>query len=134
MGIHRLYVQRRIFLKGTQFTAQDRIYISGAVISQSKGGSRMNHLRQKKVLKAVAFVLSLITMVILAFPPELSADECDRALTKCLIDAGFGSFLGLVGGFAAGNIPGALIGVAATAGVSLTFCLVGYDFCKRYYQ
>ena len=93
----------------------------------------MNHFRQKKIFRFTAGVLSLATCVIIAFPPKLSADECDRALTKCLIDAGFGAFLGLVGGFAAGNIPGALIGVASTAGVSLTFCLVGYDFCKRYY-
>ena len=50
-----------------------------------------------------------------------------------MIDAGIGAFLGLVGGFAAGNIAGALIGVAATGGVSLSFCFVGYDFCKRYY-
>ena len=93
----------------------------------------MNHFRQKKIFKPAAIVLSLTVTVILAFPPELSADECDKALTKCLIDAGFGTFLGLLGGFAAGNIPGALIGVATTAGVSLTFCLVGYDFCKSYY-
>ncbi len=84
-------------------------------------------------MKYTAAVLSLTTCVILASPPKLSADECDRALTKCLIDAGIGAFLGLIGGLAAGNIPGALIGAAATAGVSLTFCLAGYDFCKRYY-
>lgn len=93
----------------------------------------MNHFRQKRILKVFAGVLSLSTFVILVFPPQLSADECDRALTKCLIDAGIGAFLGMVGGFAAGNIPGALIGVAATGGVSLAFCFVGYDFCKRYF-
>lgn len=93
----------------------------------------MNHFRQKRILRVFAGVLSLSTFVILVFPPQLSADECDRALTRCLIDAGFGAFLGLVGGFTAGNIPGALIGVAATGGVTLSFCLVGYDFCKRYY-
>ena len=93
----------------------------------------MNHFRQNRIIKVTAGVLSLSTFMILVFPPKLSADECDKALTKCLIDAGFGAFLGLVGGFAAGNIPGALIGVAATGGVSLSFCFAGYDFCKRYY-
>jgi hypothetical protein len=93
----------------------------------------MYHFRQKRIIKFTAGVLSLTTCVILVFPPKLSANECDRALTKCLIDAGIGAFLGLVGGLAAGNIPGALIGVAATGGISVSFCLVGYDFCKRYY-
>ncbi len=93
----------------------------------------MNHFRQKRILKVFASILSLSIFMILVFPPQLSADECDRALTKCLIDAGIGAFLGLVGGFAAGNIPGALFGVAATGGVSLSFCIVGYDFCKRYF-
>ena len=93
----------------------------------------MSHFRQNKIPKVTALVVFLIIIVILAFPPELTADECNKALTKCLIDAGFSAILGLIGGFAAGNISGALIGAAATAEVSLAFCLVGYDFCKRYY-
>jgi len=93
----------------------------------------MNHLKQKGTYKGIAATLSLTVLMMLALPPKLSADVCDKALIKCMVDAGIAAVLGTVVGFFAGNIPGALLGVAAAGGVSLAFCLVGFDFCKRYY-
>jgi len=102
-------------------------------INFSKGGSTMNHLKRKRSFRITAVVLSLAILMTFAFPPKLSADICSKAFTKCVIDAGIATFVGLVGGFAAGNFPGALLGFAAAGGTSLAFCLVGYDFCKRYF-
>jgi hypothetical protein len=102
-------------------------------INFSKGGSTMNHLKQKKSFRIAAAVLSLAILMTFAFPPKLSADICSKAFIKCVIDAGITAFVGVVAGFAAGNFPGALLGVAAGGGISLTFCLVGYDFCNRYF-
>lgn len=81
----------------------------------------------------MAATLSLTILMAFVFPPKLSADICSKAFIQCVIDAGIATFVGLVAGFAAGNFPGALLGAAATGGASFTFCLVGYDFCKRYY-
>lgn len=102
-------------------------------INFSKGGSTVNHFKQKRSFRITAAALSLAILLAFAFPPNLSADICSKAYIKCIIDAGITVVVGLVVGFAAGNFPGALIGVAAGGGTSLTFCLVGYDFCKRYY-
>jgi hypothetical protein len=98
-----------------------------------EGGSTMNHFKQKRIYKYIAATLSFIMLVTLAFPQKLSADACIKAFKRCMIDATIATFLGMVGGFAAGNIPGALIGTAATGGTALVFCLAGYDFCKHYY-
>ncbi len=103
------------------------------LINFSKGGSTVNHLKQKKSFRITATALSLAILITFAFPPKLSAGICSKAFTECVIDAGIGTFIGLVAGFAAGNFPGALLGFAAAGGTSLTFCLVGYDFCKRYF-
>lgn len=94
----------------------------------------MNHFRENRIIKAVAGILSLTIFGILALPSGLSADVCSKAFVKCAIDAGLSAFLGLVGGLAAGNLPGALIGTAAVGGTALTFCLLGYDFCIRYFK
>lgn len=94
----------------------------------------MNHFREKRIIKAVAGVLSLAIFGTLALPSGLNADVCSKALVRCVIDAGLSAFLGLVGGLAAGNLPGALIGTAAVGGTALTFCLLGYDFCIRYFK
>lgn len=93
----------------------------------------MNHLIRKKSFRITAAALSLAILMAFAFPPKLSAGICSKAYIECVIDAGIATFVGLVGGFAAGNFPGALLGFAAAGGTSLTFCLVGYDFCKRYF-
>ncbi len=93
----------------------------------------MNQFKRKKTFRITAAALSLALLMAFTFPPQLSADICSKALLKCVIDAGIATFIGLVAGFAAGNFPGALLGVAAGGGTYLTFCLVGYDFCKRYY-
>ena len=93
----------------------------------------MNHFKQKRIYKYIAATLSFIMLMTLAFPQKLSADACIKAFKMCMIDTILATFLGMVGGFAAGNIPGALIGTAATGGSALGFCLVGYDFCKHYY-
>jgi hypothetical protein len=93
----------------------------------------MSHLKQKRSFRITASVLSLAILMALTFPPKLSANVCSKAFIKCVIDAAVASFIGLVAGFAAGNFPGALLGFSAAGGTSLTFCLVGFDFCKRYY-
>lgn len=102
-------------------------------INFSKGGSTVNQFKRKEIFRITAAALSLALLMAFTFPPQLSADICSKAFIKCAIDAGITTFIGLVAGFAAGNFPGALIGFVAAGGTSLTFCLVGYDFCKRYY-
>jgi hypothetical protein len=98
-----------------------------------KGGSTMNHFKQKRIYKGVAAILFFIMLLTFAFPQKLSADVCIKAFKRCVIDATLAAFVGMIGGFAAGNIAGALLGTAATGGTALVFCLVGYDFCKHYY-
>jgi hypothetical protein len=98
-----------------------------------KGGLTMNHSKHKRISKGIAAALSFFMLMTLAFPQEPDSDACLKAFKRCMIDATLATLLGMVGGFAAGNIPGALIGTAATGGVSLVFCLTGYDFCKHYY-
>lgn len=93
----------------------------------------MDHSKHKRTSKGIAAALSFFLLMTLAFPREPSADACIHAFKSCIIDAVFATFLGMVGGFAAGNAPGALLGTAATGGFSLVFCLAGYDFCKHYY-
>lgn len=93
----------------------------------------MDRSKHKIISTGVAAALSFFILLNLAFPQEPPADACIRAFKMCMIDAAIAAFLGMVGGFAAGNTPGALIGTAATGGSSLVFCLVGYDFCKHYY-
>lgn len=93
----------------------------------------MNHFKQKRSFRITTVVLSLSILMAFFSPPKLSADICSKAFIKCAIDAGIATFVSLVAGFAAGNFPGALLGFAAAGGTSLTFCLVGYDFCKRYF-
>jgi len=93
----------------------------------------MNYFKRKRNFRITAAVLSLTILMAFTLPPQLSADICSKAFLKCMIDAGITSVVGLVAGLAAGNFPGALLGFTAAGGTYLTFCLVGYDFCKRYY-
>lgn len=99
-----------------------------------KGGVTMIRIMQKEVNTLISAGLILFLLVLLVSPSELSAGACEKAFVKCLIDAGFGMLLGIVAGFALGNIPGALLGVAAVGGTSFLWCLAGYDFCVHYFQ
>jgi hypothetical protein len=109
------------------------VYVHRPINQFLKGGSTVNHLKRKRSFRMTAAALSLAVLMAFAFPPKLSADICSKSLIKCVIDAGITVIVGLVVGYAAGNFPGALLGVAAGGGTHFTFCLVGYDFCKRYF-
>ncbi len=93
----------------------------------------MDHSKHKRIPKGLAVALSFFILMTLAFPQETPPDVCIKAFKRCMIDAALATLLGMVGGFAAGNMPGALIGTAAAGGTSVVFCLAGYDFCKHYY-
>ena len=99
-----------------------------------KGGTAMIRFKKKEVNSLISAGLILFLLILIVAPSELSAGVCEKAFVKCLLDASFGMLLGIVAGFAVGNIPGALLGVAAVGGASLMFCLAGYDFCINYFQ
>lgn len=92
----------------------------------------MNYLKRKRVKQFMAGTLTLLTLILATFPHRLSADECDKALAKCAIDAGITMSVGLIVGLVSGNVA-ALLGALAAGGAYMSFCLAGYDFCKRYY-
>ena len=93
----------------------------------------MNNPRRKKAGKFTATILILFTLVLIAAPQQLFAGVCEKALASCLIDAGITTILGAIGGMFAGNILGALAGAGTAGGSYLSWCLIGYDFCNRYY-
>jgi hypothetical protein len=80
----------------------------------------MNKIHKKKGSRILigALVFSLLTGVV--FAPSLHASRaiCERALSRCAVDA-------LIAGLTGGPIAFALWG---------TGCLAGYDFCMRYYE
>lgn len=94
----------------------------------------MIRIKHKEVNTLISAGLILFFLILLVSPGELSAGVCEKAFTKCIIDAGFSMLLGIVVGFAVGNIPGALLGAAAVGGTSFMWCLAGYDFCIHYFQ
>ena len=87
----------------------------------------------KKAKKFTAVALALFTLMLIAAPHQVFAGECERALLKCAVDAGIATLLGTIAGMFSGNIVGALIGAGTAGGSYLTWCFIGYDFCKRYY-
>jgi hypothetical protein len=91
----------------------------------------LNELRTKKFL---AGAMALLILVLVCFANPLSAGECEGAFIRCVIDAGIATVITIIVGFATGNILGALFGAAAAGGAYGTFCLVGYSFCKVYYE
>jgi len=99
-----------------------------------KGGTAMIRFKKKKVNTLISSGLILFLLVFLVTPSELSAGVCEKALVKCLLSAGLGMLLGIVAGFAVGNIPGAFLAAAAVGGTSWMWCLTGYDFCIHYFQ
>lgn len=99
-----------------------------------KGGTPMIRIMQKEVNSLISAGLILFLLILLVAPSELSAGVCEKAFVKCLLDASLGMLLGIIAGFAVGNIPGALLGVATVGGASLVWCLAGYDFCIHYFQ
>lgn len=93
----------------------------------------MKDFKGKKVKKFTAGALVLFILILVGAPHQLLAGDCEAALEKCLVDAGIIAALGTIAGMFAGSIIGALLGTAAAGGTFLTWCLNGYDFCKRYY-
>jgi len=93
----------------------------------------MNNPRRKKAGKFTAIILILFTLVLIAAPHQLFAGVCEKALVSCAIDAGIITILGAIGGMFAGNLLGAAAGAGTAGGSYLSWCLIGYDFCKRYY-
>jgi hypothetical protein len=67
--------------------------------------------------KAILSGLLVFIFLISAFAPALDAGVCERALQKCMVDAGIA---GLTGGAFAGFSWAAL-------------CLTGYEWCLHYY-
>ncbi len=92
----------------------------------------MNNLKGKKAKKLIAGALSLFLFMMIAAPHQLSAGECERALKRCIIDAGIATIMGAIAGSFSGNFIGSLFGAAAAGGSYATMCLAGFDFCKRY--
>ncbi len=88
----------------------------------------------KLTRKLLAGALVLLTFMPLVFPQRLSAGECEKAVVKCLIDIGVVAVVGLVAGAFSANPLGVLYGVSASGGAYLMFCLIGYEFCKLYYE
>ena len=87
----------------------------------------------KKAKKFTAGALALFTLMLIAAPHQVFSGDCERALLRCVIDAGIATILGTIAGLFSGNIAGALIGAGTAGGSYLTWCFIGYDFCKRYY-
>ena len=80
----------------------------------------MNKIHKNKGNRILigALVFSLLIGVILAPSLHASRAVCERALTRCAIDAGI-----------AGLTGGPLVFALWSSG-----CLMGYDFCLRYYE
>jgi len=76
------------------------------------------HKKKGSRILIVALVFSLFMGVVLA--PSLHATRgiCKRGLQRCAVDA-------LIAGMSGGPLAGALWGAG---------CLMGYDFCLRYYH
>jgi hypothetical protein len=92
----------------------------------------MDNLRGKKTKKLIAGALSLFLFMTIAAPHQLFAGQCERALKKCLIDAGIATIMGAIAGSFSGNFIGSFFGAVAAGGSYATMCLAGYDFCNRY--
>ena len=92
----------------------------------------MYNLRGKKTKKLIALALSLFLFMMIATPHQLFAGQCERALKRCLIDAGIATVMGAIAGSFSGNFIGSLLGAAAAGGSYATMCLAGFDFCNRY--
>jgi hypothetical protein len=94
----------------------------------------MNNSKGKKTKKLIAVALSLFLFTTIATPHQLFAGQCERAIMRCMIDAGIATMMGAIAGFFSANIFGSLLGAAVAGGSYSTMCLAGYDFCKRYYE
>lgn len=94
----------------------------------------MNNLKGKKAKKLIAGALALFLFMMIAAPHQLFAGRCERALKRCMIDAGIVAIMGAIAGFFSGNLIGSIFGAAAAGGSYATMCLGGFDFCKNYYE
>lgn len=93
----------------------------------------MESSKRKLARKWISSTLALFIFILIAIPHELPAKNCRDAFIECVVDMGIKTVLGAIGGFIVGNIMGAVVGSTAIAGSGLLFCVMGYDFCKRYY-
>lgn len=94
----------------------------------------MLNLKKSRAKKLLAGLTVLLTLILVTFSNPLSAGECEGALVKCLIDAGIATAITIVVGLTTGNFLGAVFGAATAGGAYGSFCLVGYSFCKIYYE
>jgi hypothetical protein len=92
----------------------------------------MNNLKGKKTKKLIAVALSLSLLMMIVAPHQLFAGQCERALKRCMIDAGIAMIMGAIAGSFSGNFIGSLFGATAAGGSYATMCLAGFDFCNRY--
>lgn len=93
----------------------------------------MNNLKGLRARKFTAAALALLTLMVILAPQKLSADECEKALIKCAIDAGIPFVMGLIASLISINIIPFLIGTVSSEAY-LSFCLNGYLFCLIYYK
>jgi hypothetical protein len=94
----------------------------------------MLNLKELRTKKFLAGAMALLILILVSVANPLSAGECQGAFIRCLIDAGIAIVITIIVGFTTGNFLGALFGAAAAGGACGTFCLVGYSFCKVYYE
>ena len=99
------------------------IHLSSCGIQIAKEGARrlnMKKIHKKKGSRILIgmLVFSLLMGVVMAPSLHASRAVCEEALAKCGIDA-------VIAGLTGGPLAFALWG---------TGCLLGYDFCLRYYE
>ncbi|MFQ5721308.1 MAG: hypothetical protein ACE5GI_02290 [Candidatus Aminicenantales bacterium] len=77
----------------------------------------MKNLTSLKGFKILALVLLLSFTLIYLVPSPLEANVCHEALTKCGVDA----------------ILVAIFNGPASGVIYFSGCLIGYDFCTKYF-
>jgi hypothetical protein len=80
----------------------------------------MNKIHKKKGIRILigALVFSLLIGVVMTPTLHANRADCERALARCALDA-------MIAGLTGGPLALALWGSG---------CLMGYDFCLRYYE
>ncbi len=86
----------------------------------------MKRLRNEAFKRYLSGFIVVMLLFFFVSMGDLSAGTCEKALKKCLIDAGAAGVLGAV--------AGSLIGAAIGAGVYAGWCVDGYFWCLSYYK
>lgn len=90
----------------------------------------MKKLKENRLNKFLLGILILSIFSLTIGANELSAGVCEKALMRCLAEAGAAGLGATMGGAAAG-MP--WIGLLVWAGQS-GFCIDGYFWCLAYYE